>query len=69
MLPASVGVKNPTINPPITTRKITPAHMTGGREAILSFQVDLSVFGPREGLILHQPMMMKTKNRAISNPE
>jgi hypothetical protein len=55
MLPASVGVKNPSINPPMTNRKIPPTHKTSGRDLNRSFQVDLSPLGPMEGLIRHHP--------------
>src|SRR3990172_7533631 len=54
-LPASVGVKNPFISPPTTTRKMIKTHNRSGRDANLSLQVDLAPFGPRVGLILHHP--------------
>ena len=53
-LPASVGVKKPYINPPMTSRKTPTTHSTYGRLANRCFQVDLSPFGPSAGLILHQ---------------
>jgi len=52
-LPASVGVKNPFINPHIINKKIKTTKANSGREAILSFHVDLSPLGPNLGLILH----------------
>src|SRR4030042_1710507 len=54
-LPASVGRKNPFMRPPTTKRKIRTIHPTSGRELILSNHVDLFPFGPRDGLLLHQP--------------
>ena len=54
-LPASVGVKNPSIKPPITRKKIIAIHNRSGRERILSPHVDLAPRGPIAGLILHQP--------------
>jgi hypothetical protein len=54
-LPASVGVKNPFIRPPITTRKMITTDNTSGRDANLALHVDLSPFGPMAGLILHHP--------------
>src|SRR5512135_3511475 len=55
MLPASVGVKRPFINPHIINKKIITTRRNSGRDAILSFQVDFSPFGPNFGLILHHP--------------
>src|SRR4030042_5565491 len=54
-LPASVGVKNPCMSPPITSRKMTTTQMISGVDFHLSFQVDFSPLGPRDGLILHHP--------------
>jgi len=55
MLPASVGVNRPLVNPPITMMKMITIHRTSIREAILSLHVNLSLLGPREGSILHIP--------------
>src|SRR5512135_1720156 len=54
-LPASVGVKNPFMSPPMTRRKMIPTDRTSGREAIRSFQEDLLPLGPKDGLIRHHP--------------
>ncbi len=54
-LPASVGVKNPSIRPPTTRTKIRATQKISGRDATLSFHVDFSPLGPKAGLILHQP--------------
>ncbi|OPY66558.1 MAG: hypothetical protein A4E57_02762 [Syntrophorhabdaceae bacterium PtaU1.Bin034] len=55
MLPASVGVKKPRMRPMTRRTKVTAISATSGSDPSLALQVDLSPFGPIDGLILDQP--------------
>src|SRR4030042_616380 len=67
-LPASVGVKKPHDIPPVTIKKIRITHITSLRDTHLSFHVDLSPLGPKDGSILHHPYTIKTNNVVTISP-
>ena len=55
MLPASVGENQPSIIPPITTKKITPTQKKSGDDLMRSAHDDLGARWATVGSILTQP--------------
>ena len=54
-LPASVGVKKPSMMPPTISRKTTTTQPTSGSTLSLAPHEKTGPFGPTAGLILHHP--------------
>ena len=58
--PASVGVKIPAYNPPMTSAKIDRASITPVSDLIFSFMLVLGPAGPNPGLMRHRMTMVST---------
>ena len=59
--PASVGVKIPTYNPPITSEKIDSASTTPESDLNLSLKLVFGPGGPNLGLMRQRTIMVSTK--------
>ena len=67
-LPASVGVKNPLISPPMMTAKIATGQTICGVVLRRAFQVAFSLLGPTDGLILHHTRTIKANKKESMSP-
>ena len=65
IVPASVGLKNPNIIPPMTMPKTIRTTSTSGSTTKRSFQPDLPLLGAMPGLIVTQTAITRMNRAAI----